>query len=187
MELEQDTPDDETADMVTSERLSQLLETYGTDRRRWPPGADHGLDQLLATSDTARACWSEAAAFERLLGMARNAEAPASDRLEMLTERIVARALAERPLPDASEADNVIVMPVRGSIEARAAAGARMASRRALPWAVGGLLAASLALGVVLGAFNVTPAPELLASATEQPEQSLSFAAFSLDPDEEAL
>jgi len=186
-ECNDDEPDDETSEMLTIERLSHLLETYGTDRRRWPRGAEHGLDQLLASSDAARTLWSEAAAFERLLGMARTIEGPATARLDVLTERIVARALTEGPLAAGAARDNVIAMPVRGPTQAPPAAAVRAASRRGPSWAVGGLLAASLALGVVLGALNVTPAPALLATAASQSEPPVSIAAFTLDPDEEAL
>ncbi|HRD77640.1 MAG TPA: hypothetical protein PK264_17175 [Hyphomicrobiaceae bacterium] len=178
--------------MLTIERLTFLLETYGTDRRRWPRGADQGLDAFLTTHAEARAHWTEAAAFERVISAARAEPHLAEGRLTALEERIVAAAMAgDRGRADATmTTGNVIAWPggrgtaVAGPEPAQVVRQAVGASRR---WGIGGLLAASLAIGVTLGVYDLAPAPQLLAGVSEPSGAPVAVASFYVDPDEEAL
>lgn len=69
--------------------LEDVLDTYGSDRTRWPAQVRLELSQLLSGSPEARACLREAETFDRLLDLA--PVVPAA-KLDALSERILAQA-----------------------------------------------------------------------------------------------
>ena len=79
-----------TEPILTLAGLERLLDTYGTDGARWPADAWDAAARLVATSDEARALWSEVAALDRMLG-GLPPEPP--------SPQLVARVLADAPTP----------------------------------------------------------------------------------------
>jgi hypothetical protein len=121
--------------------LERLLEVYGADRTRWPARERLRFAGVVAEDRTARRLLAEANALDSLLDLAPKASAA---REHALKERIVAAALRQ------SEPRFAVVAR---SIESEGA-GWRAWARRAQAssgWAAGGLLAASLLVGVLLG------------------------------------
>jgi len=118
-----------TTQIMTLERLQQLLDAHGASVVRWPEFDRRALSALMTTSAQARDMMAEAAALDRVL-MA----APADRRhhLAGLTDRIVAKA----------RMGQVVRLPI--TAKSRAAVGS---SR----WAAIAALAASLLIGVYGG------------------------------------
>jgi len=127
--------------------LEHVLDVYGADRTRWPARERLRFASLVAEDPAAQHLLAEASALDSLLDLAPRASAA---REHALKERIVAAALRQ------SEP--------RFAVVARAAdaggstgwkAWMRRASHSRAPvssgWAAGGLLAASLFVGVLLG------------------------------------
>jgi hypothetical protein len=75
--------------MMQLDRFRALLEAYGAEPRRWPPGERVRAEEVLARSAEARALLAEAAAFDALLDEAARPVTPASD-AEALIARITA-------------------------------------------------------------------------------------------------
>jgi hypothetical protein len=127
--------------------LEHLLEVYGADRTRWPARERLRFASLVAEDDGARRLVSEASALDSLLDLAPKASAA---REHALKERIVAAALRQ------TEPRFCVVAR---STEPAAGGGWRAWAHRASAlrapassgWAAGGLLAASLVVGVLLG------------------------------------
>jgi hypothetical protein len=122
--------------------LERLLEIYGADRTRWPARERLRFASLVAEDETSRRLMAEASALDRLLDVAPKTSA---DREHVLKERIVAAALRQ---------GHPKFAVVARSSSATAASGWRSWARRAPArsgWAAGGLLAASLVVGVMLG------------------------------------
>jgi hypothetical protein len=126
--------------------LERLLEVYGADRTRWPARERLRFAGLVAEDDAARHLMAEAAALDSLLDLAPKASAA---REHALKERIVAAALRQtgpkfavvaRAGDDAGQGWKAWVRRPPFS-HAPASSG----------WAAGGLLAASLFVGVLLG------------------------------------
>ena len=135
-------------------RLQALLEAYGADTKRWPHQYRQVAEAMLASHAEARAMWDEARTLELLLDHAplRDA-APQAD----LAARIVARATSERPAMTAAQPlpDNVV--PLRRSTPQTATPPAvRGVGSRRSDWRTGGVLAASLMLGLLIGSFGLT-------------------------------
>jgi hypothetical protein len=121
--------------------LERLLEVYGADRTRWPARERLRFAGLVAEDDAGRRLVAEATALDSLLDLAPKASAA---REHALKERIVAAALRQ------AEPRFAVVARSTGA----GAAGWRAWTRRAPAssgWAAGGLLAASLFVGVLLG------------------------------------
>jgi hypothetical protein len=162
--------------------LSRVLDAFGSDPSRWPAGAADRFQPLLAAVPAARALLAEARALERVLD---RAPCPSRERLQGLTERIVAAAIAGRPegarTPDSG--GRVIALPVRIRQIGRAAA----AADRTV-WQAAALLAACLIAGVYLGA-SPTVAPvlqdfaESIGVAGEPDSASYAFFDDSLEED----
>jgi hypothetical protein len=142
--------------------LERLLEIYGADRTRWPARERLRFASLVAEDDAARHLMAEATALDSLLDLAPKASAA---REHALKERIDAAALRQtgprfavvaRASDDAGQGWKAWVR--RPSLShAPASSG----------WAVGGLLAASLFVGVLLGsAGTFDTAVQQMAEAT---------------------
>jgi hypothetical protein len=120
--------------------LERLLEVYGADRTRWPARERLRFASLVAEDDAARRLVAEAAALDSLLDLAPKASAA---REHALKERIVAAALRQ--------AEPRFAVVARSSESSR---GWQSLARRAPAssgWIAGGVLAASLFAGVLLG------------------------------------
>jgi hypothetical protein len=126
--------------------LEQLLDTWGADRSRWPAPARERAQAMLAAYPQAARMFEEAAAFDALLS---RAPAPAAGRQALLADRITAVAIAA----GRSDRERGKVLPWPGA-RPRLPALPRESWRALVPPA---LLAASLALGVVLGALDLAP------------------------------
>jgi hypothetical protein len=121
--------------------LERLLEIYGADRTRWPARERLRFAGLVAEDVASRRLMAEASALDRLLDVAPKASA---DREHALKERIVAAALRQRHPKFAVVArSSETAVPDWRSWARRAPASSG--------WAAGGLLAASLVVGVMLG------------------------------------
>jgi hypothetical protein len=127
--------------------LERLLEVYGADRTRWPARERLRFASLITEEPEAQRLMAEAAALDRLLDAAPTA---GKEREQALTGRIMAAARVQQHKPlSASEVapavSNIVKLPAW--VRQPQIAGAFGASE----WPAAGLLAASLALGVMLG------------------------------------
>jgi hypothetical protein len=136
------------------EALRGLLETYGSDRTRWPARERLRFANLIAQDAQARAMMTEAAALDRLLDMAPQVS---SERESALAARIIAAAMVtERSATSAGIAANQASS--RGNVldlnaaRQRSAGGFYRRPVRKAGWQAAGLMAASLVIGVMAGA-----------------------------------
>jgi hypothetical protein len=132
-----------TKDIRAEDRqaLERLLDIYGADRTRWPARERLRFASLVAEDSASRLLMAEATALDELLDFAPKASAA---REHALKERIVAAALRQ--------AHPKFAVVSRSSVTS--SSGWRSWARRAPAssgWAAGGLLAASLVVGVMLG------------------------------------
>lgn len=144
------------------QRLASVLEAYGADPARWPPGERTRLVALTAADAQAAKLVAEARALDRLL-----ATPPARDRAAEanLLEAIVARAEAT-PQPKAETVHGAEVIDLDDARDARRQTPARQARMRpaAGTWRAAGLLAASLLVGLYLGVSGIA-APAIVGLA----------------------
>ena len=124
--------------------FERMLDTFGSDRTRWPAPARRDFASLVTTSGEAGARLKEAEALDRLLDLA----APPRIDTSALAARIVAAAEAEasaaRAVPAAA---GTPATRTRKLFERHN--GRRPAAET--PWAAVALLAASLVLGIFTG------------------------------------
>lgn len=134
---------------VTLERLAGLVDAYGASSARWPADERVAAEALLAASAEARTMVEQAARFDMLLDMAPTAAPSAA-----LTERL----LAARPRT-AVTPTSVRSGFLRGLLDAVWPYGS--------PAFPAGALAASIMLGVALGAtFDISlPTTQMTAEA----------------------
>jgi hypothetical protein len=121
--------------------LEEVLARYGADDARWPASERAALGSLVAADPAAARLLAEARALDRLLAGAASTVAP--ERLAALSDRIMAAAGGSEP---AASADRRVV-----AFEPRRAAHRHVPLERRPLWQAASLLAASLALGVLLG------------------------------------
>jgi hypothetical protein len=114
--------------------FERMLDTFGSDRTRWPAPARRDFASLT-TSGEAGVRLKEAEALDRLLDLA----APPQIDTSALAARIVAAARAEAPATTAAPS---------GTRFQRRESGRRAAEA---PWPAAALLAASLVLGMFAG------------------------------------
>jgi hypothetical protein len=136
------------------DELQSLLETYGADMRRWPQTARARTEAVLDADRQAARMLAEAKALDAVLA---RAPLPAPERHAALAERIVAEARSRTPEVAGAGRSSGIVIPWPRAAR-RAAREPVAAIAHTAPWRAAGLLAASLALGVFIGAFDLTPA-----------------------------
>ena len=149
---------------MTPERFTALVETYGGDIGRWPAAMQAAARARVAGDLPSARRIAEAQAFDRLLGLA-----PKTAASPDLVEKILAAATRQpqdsQPRQQAGIASdsNVITLP-RG--QPRLTANAGTPPRHVGSWRLGrggvagagGMLAASLMIGIWLGASG-TAAP----------------------------
>jgi hypothetical protein len=164
-------------DFKTEVDLGTVLDTYGADVVRWPQHIRARADALLAQDPQAERLLAEARALDALLG---RAPVPAAERHAALAERIMAAAQRQHAAPAAARSG--IVLPWPGAKRPHS----RQASGRfnvAPAWGATALLAASLAVGVFVGALDLAPAPvhQLVQSVTDDDDAEQAVAAISND------
>jgi hypothetical protein len=116
--------------------FERVLETFGSDRTRWPARVRRNFAGLLAGNAEAQARLRDAEALDRLLDLAPQ---PAID-TSALADRIMAAAAAERPRASPARPRTpwpVFERRIRHAAEAQ--------------WPAAALLAASLVLGMFSG------------------------------------
>lgn len=157
------------------DELQGLLETYGADRARWPQAARTRTEAVLGSDRQAARMLAEAKALDALLA---HAPLPAPGRRAALADRIVAEARSITPEiagSDVAGRPSGIVIPWPGTARRTPHASAAAAIVHAAPWRAVGLLAASLALGVFIGALELAPAPV---------NQLMEVVEYDSDPDQ---
>jgi hypothetical protein len=140
---------------LSLDEFGTTLDTFGADLARWPLPKRTAAEALLAENAAARRALADARVFDALLD-----RAPASDdaRLQGLANRIVSAAVqlpsgVDTGSKDAdSPATNVI--PLRRRVEP-APVVARSFQRR--NFGAAAVLAASLAMGVMIGVMDLMP------------------------------
>lgn len=151
--------------------FAQVLETFGSDRTRWPAPVRRDFAGLLATSAEAQAQLREAEALDRLLDFA----PPPHIDTGALASRILAAAAAESVAPAAPQA-----APRARSIFERSSNKGANATRNTEQWPAAALLAASLVLGAIFG-FSGTfdrQADTAVAEASSDPDMDPAQIAF---------
>ena len=139
------------------QELQAGLETYGADMGRWPQAARARAESVLGADRQAARMLAEARALDALLA---HAPLPPPERRAALADRIVSAAHAAPPevAGNAAVRQSGIVIPWPGRGRARPdARGLAAAPARPAPWRAAALLAASLALGVCIGALDLAP------------------------------
>jgi len=136
--------------------FERLLEVYGSDRTRWPVEARAGAGQLVARDKAARRLLAEVESLDRAL---ERAPLPSLAREAELAERILASARRSPRMvhavkdtaarPAASRVGNVIRFPAF-------AGSPRWLTERTALGGAAGTLAASLALGILIGLSSMT-------------------------------
>ncbi len=126
-------------------RLEEVLDTYGSDRARWPAGERQALERVIAKDAQAARLLGEATALDRMLALA-----PAGEASPALASRIVAAAVA-----DGSREARVV--PITAARPERRTKGGGFSIRSSLMAPAAALLAASFAFGIYLGAEVVDP------------------------------
>jgi hypothetical protein len=147
---------------MTLAEFEKLLDIYGADRPRWPADARAAAAHLAARDAEACRLLAEAEALDRVL---QNAPVPALAVEAALADRIVAAAQRSPrivKLPAAAPAAGDAT-PVQTAAVPADAAGRdrRFGGGRVRLWSrqagAVGLLAASLAIGVLIGHSNLSP------------------------------
>jgi hypothetical protein len=155
--------------------LEHLLEVYGADRTRWPARERLRFASLVAEDTAARRLVSEANALDSLLDLASKASAA---REHALKERIVAAALRQAGPKFAVVARSTEPADAGWRAWARRPSVARAQSTG---WAAGGLLAASLFVGVLLGSAGTFD------TAVQQVAEAAGYSASATDASQLAL
>jgi hypothetical protein len=141
---------------MTHADFERLLEVYGSDRTRWPVEARAGAGQLVARDKAARRSLAEAESLDRALeraplpSLAREAEL--ADRIlasARRSPRIVHAAKSATAWPAAPGVGNVVRLPAF-------AGSSRWLTPRTAFGGAAGTLAASLALGIMIGLSSMT-------------------------------
>ena len=171
---------------MTPSRFRELTDSFGGDIERWPVGEQQQARTLAARDPALAAMLGSEAVFDRLLGLA-PAAAPAS---EALVDRIVAAARQEAAAGPRSA--KVITLPRQRRTDVAGSGGmarGEAASSRSRPdgsWWIsapraagaGGMLAASLLVGIMLGAAGAG-APSLGTAFASRPVAAADLDAMS--------
>jgi hypothetical protein len=167
------------------EGFEHLLDSYGSDRTRWPAPQRLEYAGLLTGNAEAQRLFSEAEAFDRLLDLAPR---PKTDKAA-LVDRIAAAAFADAP--DVTPRWQVAAL--KRAMERPQAPKPSYFKR--VSWQVTSVLAASLVLGTLTGFSGMldrTVGPFVTASATDDGLTDVEVGQLALDsgtvpPSEEDL
>lgn len=154
--------------------FEEVLETFGSDRTRWPAPVRRDYAGLLATNADAQARLREAEALDRLLDLAPPPEIDTS----ALASRILAAAAAEGRAAAASPATSPAANPT--TPRTRSIFERRSGNRSDDQWPAAALLAASLVLGALFGFSGMVPqqADTTVAEASFDPDMDPAQIAF---------
>ncbi|MCB1549467.1 MAG: hypothetical protein KDJ41_16815 [Hyphomicrobiaceae bacterium] len=158
-------------------RLQAVLAAYGADQSRWPATDRQALGLLVANDPEARRLVAEAAALDRLLD--RKPVALPSGQDELIA-RIMAAATTggnESARPDAEASGGKVIALSPGRRAPRAAF-----TTRSRPWEIAALLAASLIIGVYIGAAGLAD-PAFSGLVASAPSQTQSDEISTLEED----
>lgn len=133
------------------EELQVRLETYGADMGRWPQAARARAQAIVGTDRQAARMLAEARALDAVLA---HAPLPPLERRAALVDRILADA-AGIARNGAGRRSGIVIPWPRAARNASHMPSAPIA--RSAPWRAAALLAASLALGVFIGALDLAP------------------------------
>ncbi len=154
------------------EKLAQLLERHGADAARWPDTGRAAMQTLIRTNPAAKALADEAAALERVLDAA-----PPLGGTKALESGIL--ALISEP-EDTRAGAQLIAFPEPGTT----------ADHSAGRWGAAALLAASLLVGIWVGAGgyaeSLVRAP-LEAAGLDMSDQISSYYVGGISPAEDLL
>ena len=141
---------------MTIADFERLLEVYGSDRTRWPVEVRAGAGQLVARDKAARRLLAEAESLDRAL---ERAPLPSLAREAQLAERILESARRSPRIVHAAKdaaarpaelrAGNVIRLPAFAGTP-------RWLTPRTAFSGAAGTLAASLAIGIMIGLSSMT-------------------------------
>ena len=157
--------DNPRSEAMTLDTFQYLADAYGANLERWPKAMLPAATRLFASSAPARAVLAEAQALDRLLD---TPPPVVTSNATDLAERIIAAATTaptaqagpgnDRPsatvvrLPSRSLRPNPLSPPRTGTLDLPLRKTGRF-------WPVAAALAASLALGITLGAHDLTHGP----------------------------
>ena len=150
--------------------FEQVLDTFGANPARWPEARRERLTALAASDNRAKQLLREAQAFDAMLS---RAAGPPTGDTRALADRIVSAIssadgatpphplIVERPAAASAKGNPgiVIAWPRKGprSTATTAAPVAAMPRRDRAPWRAAALMAASLMVGIFVGAMDVMP------------------------------
>lgn len=162
------------------EAFQRLLDVHGATRERWPAADRLRFVQLLSRDPASRHMLAEAEALDRVLDRSPNVGA---DRIAALAARIAATA-ADTP----QETSVVNVVPFDRRAASGADGSARGVGSHGIRWQAAALLAASLLLGLAIGASGATmPAANVVASLLDGNRESELEFLLGVDGSEEIL
>ncbi len=156
--------------LVDLAEFEQVLDTFGANPARWPDARRAGLSKLVASDDRARRLLREAEALDAMLN---RAAGPPTGDTRALADRIANSisnadgATPSHPLsagrPDATSAKVkpgiVIAWPRKKPVPTAPLVASVMPIPRRdhVPWRSAALMAASLLVGIFVGAMDVVP------------------------------
>jgi hypothetical protein len=155
------------ANEMTMERLTALLDAYGASPARWPEEEREAAEAMIASSDTAREAFAEAARLDALLDQAE--PPPPTDRL----------AWRLRGIGPRGEPQRVESAPRRSSFAVALARAAVIALAM-----IGGI-GIGLALPEREAELDTDEIAEALPDDRTPPEEVLTLALFDADDDED--
>lgn len=133
--------------------LAQVLDTWGSDRSRWPSDRRARLAHLLETDATSRRLVAEARALDRVLD---RAPLVAGDRMAALADRIMASAVeATGKVAAPPSSGRVVSFPsfrLQTALKRPSNTNSDDALTGRTAWQSAALIAASLLIGVYIGA-----------------------------------
>jgi hypothetical protein len=136
------------------EELRTRFDAYGADMTRWPQAARARAEAAVSVDPQVARMLAESKALDAVLA---HAPLPAPERRAALADRIVAeaRSLAVEAASHTPARQPGTVIPWPGA--RRAPPGPAVSSAQQTPWRAVALLAASLMLGVFVGAYDLVP------------------------------
>jgi hypothetical protein len=167
---------DDTGTGMSPTEFQSLLDTYGADPARWPAAHRTPMLAVIERNPQARALLREAQALDRVLDTAPRVDPVRHPRIQ---SRILAAAIASPRISGSQVADGagVTVVPLRPRPVTPTHVADPGQDRRET-WYMGGLLAASLVLGLILGSSVMSPSTIAAFGAGEREASSDVVAAL---------
>ncbi len=143
----------------TSERLSEVLGAYGGNSEKWPAEERAALVELIEARPELRAMLDEAETLDTLLNQAGAVtEVDITSAADGIMERIGRAADRELLSPDhqGEAMGKIVELDSHRKRNNKPAESANNDHRKSITWQMAGLLAASFALGIYIGATQFT-------------------------------